>query len=196
VADAVFGLTALEGRPDADLVEQCVEGDGAAWRQLHRRYYPMAAAFLRKLGVPEHDLEDASQDVFLQMFRYLPRFRGDSELKTWMYRLCITQARRVRRFGRVTEALKRALSLTPAAIVSGPSFSEDHARRQIDAALSLLSDDDRAVFVLYEMEGMPGKEIATVLACPEASVWRKLHYARQRFRIALGLAKTEIASST
>jgi DNA-directed RNA polymerase specialized sigma24 family protein len=75
------------------LVRACVDGDDAAWRQLHLRYYPIAVAFLRKLGVRPTELEDATQEVFLEMHRYLGRFRGQSDLKTWVYRLCLTQAR-------------------------------------------------------------------------------------------------------
>src|SRR5262245_35497646 len=65
---------------DSRLLDDCIEGNALAWRQLHRQYYPVAAAFLRKLGVRERDLDDASQEVFLQLFRYLPRFRREAEL--------------------------------------------------------------------------------------------------------------------
>jgi RNA polymerase sigma-70 factor (ECF subfamily) len=171
---------------------RCVEGDRAAWRQLHRQYYPVAAAFLRKLGVQERDLDDACQEVFLQMFRYLPRFRGEADPKTWLYRLCITQARRARLRHKVTSALEHVLAFLPLeSLVSTPSLSEPAAQRRIDAALAALSARERSVFVLYEMEGMPGKEIASIVRCTEASLWRRLHYARQVFRQAL--AATEVA---
>jgi RNA polymerase sigma-70 factor (ECF subfamily) len=173
---------------EARLIDECAEGDAAAWRRLHRRYFPVAGAFLRKLGVRDGDIEDATQEVFLQMFRYLPRFRRESELSTWLYRLCITQARHVRRRSRLTDVLSRVLSLTPAQqFVSGPSLPEDIARRRIEQALTALSDAERIVFVLYEMEGVPGKQIAQIADCPEATVWRRLHYARRTFRRALGV---------
>ena len=76
-------------------------------------------------------------------------------------------------------------------LLSTAEFSEDRARRRIEAALRGLSADDRAIFVLYEMEGVPGKQIAEVFSCPEASVWRKLHYARQKFRDALSAESFE-----
>jgi RNA polymerase sigma-70 factor (ECF subfamily) len=178
----------LESRLEARLIGDCAGGDVQAWRKLHRKYYPIAIAFLRKLGVRERDLEDAAQEVFLQVHKYLPRFRGEAELSTWLYRLCITQARHARRRARVTEALLRVLALQPSeAMISGPSFSEDVARRRIEQALSTLSETERSVFVLYEMEGLPGKQIAEIVKCPEATVWRRLHYARQTFRRALGV---------
>jgi RNA polymerase sigma-70 factor (ECF subfamily) len=169
------------------LLDDCIDGSPLAWRQLHRRYYPVASAFLRKLGVRDGDLDDATQDVFLQLFRYLPRFRREAELSTWVYRLCITQARHVRRRGRLGAVLSQILSLRPSsALVSSPSLPDDIARRRVEAALATLSDTERTVFVLYEMEGLPGKEIAQIVSCPEASVWRRLHYARRTFRAALG----------
>lgn len=179
--------------PDAELATarqasllRCVEGDPAAWRQLHRKYQPLAVAFLRKLGVQERDLDDACQDVFVEMFRYLPRFRGEADPKTWLYRLCITQARRARTRKRLRQALDLLLARSPeAAPVASPSFCELAARRRIDAALAQLSDGDRTVFVLFEMEGLPGEQVASIVGCKEATLWRRLHYARERFRRAL-----------
>jgi len=171
---------------DSALLDACVAGNALAWRQLHRACYPRAAAFLRKLGVRELELDDASQDVFVQLFRYLPRFRREAELSTWLYRLCITQARSVRRRRRLGGALSRLLSLAqPASFVSTPSLPDEIARRRVEAALAQLSEGDRTVFVLYEMEGVPGKRIAEIVSSPEASVWRRLHDARRHFRRAL-----------
>jgi len=171
---------------------RCVEGDRGAWRQLHRQYYPVAAAFLRKLGVHERDLDDACQDVFLQMFRYLASFRGEADPKTWLYRLCITQARRSRLRHKVTRTLENVLALIPReALVSTPSFNESAAQRRIEAALAQLSAKERSVFVLYEMEGVAGKQIANIVGCPEATLWRRLHEARQRFRRALEASEVE-----
>ena len=168
------------------LLDECVAGDEAAWRHLHRICYPRASAFLRKLGVNEPDLEDAAQDVFVQLFRYLPSFRREAELSTWLFRICITQARTVRRRRRLTQTLYRVLALAPPPLlISTPSLPDEIVRRRVEAALGTLSDRDRAVFVLYEMEGVPGKRISEIVACPEASIWRRLHGARQVFRRAL-----------
>ena len=185
---AVSTVIELDATFESKLIEDCAEGDALAWRKLHRKYYPVAAAFLRKLGVRERDLEDATQDVFLQMYKYLPRFRRQAELSTWLYRLCITQARHTRRRARVTEALLSILSLMPStSLLSEPAFSEDLAKQRIAQALASLPEGERAVFVLYEMEGLPGKQVAEIVKCPEATVWRRLHYARRTFREALGV---------
>jgi RNA polymerase sigma factor (sigma-70 family) len=173
-------------RIDSRLLDDCIAGDESAWRHLHRLCYPRAAAFLRKLGVRELDLEDTAQDVFVQLFRYLPSFRREAELSTWLYRICISQARGARRRQRVTETLSRLLSLgSVPTLVSTPSLPDEIVRRRVEAALSKMTERDRTVFVLYEMEGVPGKRIAEIVDSPEASVWRRLHGAREVFRCAL-----------
>jgi RNA polymerase sigma-70 factor (ECF subfamily) len=187
-------MCAAAARPmgdwDADcespLLSECLRGNHEAWRSLHFRYYPVTIAFLRKFGVGEADLEDASQEVFLQMHRYLPRFRGNAELKTWLYRLCITQARHLRRRRRLNEAVRSWFSLRPeAANTSSPEFSEQSAGRRIQVALGALSEGERLAVVLYDMEGLDGKQVAEILRCTQASLWRRLHYARKKFVDAL-----------
>ncbi len=171
---------------DSPLLLACLRGSHEAWRSLHFRYYPVTVAFLRKFGVGEADLEDAAQEVFLQMHRYLPRFRGNAELKTWLYRLCITQARHLRRRRRLSEALRSWFSLRPeSAKMSLPEYSEASAGRRIRLALDSLSEEDRLAVVLYELEGLPGRQVAEILRCTEATLWRRLHYARKRFVAAL-----------
>ncbi|HWA78139.1 MAG TPA: RNA polymerase sigma factor [Polyangiaceae bacterium] len=170
---------------DADLrpalVVDCVNGDAAAWRKLHREYYPIAVAFLRKLGVSAGDVEDIAQEVFIETYRHLAGFRGDAQLKTWLYRLCITQARYARRRRALTEALRALLARQPQMTSGSGPLCEYKARRRIELALSKLSEHERTALVLYELEGLPGKQVAEILGCKEATLWRRLHYARQKF---------------
>lgn len=170
---------------ESPLLLECARGSHEAWRSLHFRYYPVTVAFLRKLGVRQPDLEDASQEVFLQMHRYLPQFRGNSQLKTWLYRLCITQARHVRRRRRLSEALRSWLSGNTETATAGAVLCEDSARRRIEAALERLNENERLALVLYDMEGLSGKQVAETLRCKEATLWRRLHDARKKFIAAV-----------
>lgn len=185
-AAAASPLAEGETECESPLLLGCVEGNREAWRSLHVQYYPVTIAFLRKLGIRELDLEDAAQEVFLQMHRYLPRFRGNAELKTWLYRLCITQARILRRRRRVSDALRSLFSLSPESMnLSSPGFCEQSARRRVQAALDCLSEPERIAVVLYDMEGLPGKQVAEISRCKEGTLWRRLHYARKKFVEAL-----------
>ena len=112
--------------------------------------------------------------------------RWSTSFRSWLYRLCITQARRNRRRLKLSETLRRLFSQLPEELVlAAPGFSEEAAKRRIEIVLSQLSEAERTVFVLYEMEGVPGKQIAEIVGCPETTVWRRLHYARRTFRGAL-----------
>jgi RNA polymerase sigma-70 factor (ECF subfamily) len=166
------------------LVTRCVSGEADAWRALHAKYHPVVAAYLRKLGVPEWEREDACQEVFLQTFRYLPAFRGAAQLRTWLYRLCITEARKLRQRRRQSDAARAALEgeSCRAPVQSGAAMSERWAHQKVGAALGALTQGERLVFALFEMRGLAGKEIAEIAGCPVATVWRRLHDARQTFR--------------
>lgn len=164
--------------PDT-LLERCVDGEEVAWSHLYTRYQATARSFLYRMGVPDDALDDACQEVFLEAFRFLPRFRGDCSFKTWLYRLCATQARKVRQRQALAEVV-RLLVRDERATTAG-ELSASRAERLVQAALSCLSDPERLVFVLYELEGVSGREIAEIAGCPEATVWRRLHYGRKKF---------------
>lgn len=165
---------------------ECREDTEAAWCALHQQYVPIAGGFLRKLGVPDAELEDATQEVFLQMFRYFRSFRGQSSVSTWLYKLCVTQARQVRRAARLRQVLHAILAQSPSErVMSSPGYPEQIARRKVERALGELTPSEREVFVLFEMEGVPGKEVAKITGCTEARVWTRLHAARTAFKRAL-----------
>jgi RNA polymerase sigma-70 factor (ECF subfamily) len=184
----LVGVRPLVAGRDISLVTRCVEGDETAWRDLHRTYYPVAAAFLRKLGIKEGELADTCQEVFVTLFRHLPTFRGESELKTWLYRLCATEAAKSRRRSRLWGTMLRVLHQEhEGEPIASLEWSQAHARKKVDEALDLMKADERLVFVLFEMEGLKGEQIASVVGCPVATVWRRLHYARRAFSEALGV---------
>jgi len=171
---------------ESTLVRRCVAGERLAWRHLHRQLYPVARTFLQRMGVVAPDLDDACQDVFLRLFRALPGFRGESEIKTWLYRLCATVAGRCRQRTNVTQTVLQLLARRRAEpLACGPGDGSAEARL-LEYALSRLRHSERLVFVLYELEGLSGKEVAEIAGIPEATVYTRLHYARRTFRAALG----------
>jgi RNA polymerase sigma-70 factor (ECF subfamily) len=176
---------------DAELIDRSLAGDRAAIRALHQHYYRIASSFLRKLGTRPGEIEDACQEVFLQFFRYLPSFRGQAEVKTWLYKLCVTEARRTRRRRRVAHVLATLLRQEPVA-ESAPAATRSEATVHELAvrALDRMAPESRAVFVLFEMEGMTGREIAGITGASQAATFRRLYDARRVFREVLGLEAT------
>jgi RNA polymerase sigma-70 factor (ECF subfamily) len=161
-----------------DLLDRCVAGDRRAWGELDRLYRPHALAFLSRLGVGPREREDACQEVFVQIFRYLHRFERRADFRTWLYKLCISQAERLRRRAVLLRPLCWLGMTEP---VSLPQWSESRAAELVDRALAALSARQRTVFVLFELEGLATAEVALVLRCPHATVRRQLQEARDHF---------------
>ena len=174
-------MTAVASTTDA-LVARCIAGERQAWRELHRRYYPTVFGFLRRLGVKAPDTDDACQEVFVQVFRYLATFEHRADLKTWLYKLCLTQAGRARRRAAVRAALRWLMRSTDdQAFARGPEWTEAEAQQRVHAALDRMKDIHRTVFVLFELEGLSGGEVAAVTGLPASTVRRRLHNARREF---------------
>jgi RNA polymerase sigma-70 factor, ECF subfamily len=164
------------------LVSRCIAGDEAAWAALYGGYARTIANFLRRLGVASDAVDDALQDVFLQAFRSLDKFRGDAAIKTWLYRLAVTQARRARQRARFAERMRRLLALHGRSEMDWGEYQPDQADRILQAALGKLTPLEREAFVLYELEGQSGGQLAAILGCPEATLYRRLHEARKKFQ--------------
>lgn len=161
-----------------DLLARCVAGDARAWEELLATYRAQTLTFLRRLGVNGRDAEDACQEVFVQVFRYLHGFEHRSDFRTWLYKLCISQAARVRRRATLAKALC-ALGLGVPS--EPPAWTEADACDLVDRALGRLKPRQREVFVLYELEGVATAEIARLLGTPAATVRRQLQEARASF---------------
>jgi len=140
---------------------------------------------LRRLGVPNSDLDDVTQDVFVIVHRALDRYEERNQMRAWLYRICVREASRVRRS-------KKPVDLVDVDTLTEPSATpEEHAERNearadFDRLLSVLDDDRRAVFVLYEVEELPMEEVAQVVGCPVATAYSRLRSAR---KLVLAAAK-------
>lgn len=165
------------------LLGRCVAGDRFAWRELYRSLHPAVVAFLRQMGVGPEDIEDVCQDVFLQVARYLSQFQHRAELKTWVYKICASQATRLRRKRTLRRALAGMLRMvTPVASTGAHrTLAALDAQREMELALARMSAKQRLVFVLYELHGLSGAEIAGVIGSPPATVRGRLREARLAF---------------
>jgi RNA polymerase sigma-70 factor, ECF subfamily len=170
-----------------DIIDRCMVGDERAWRELHRSYHALVACFLRRMGLSSAELDDACQEVFVQVFRYVARFERRAEFETWLYKLCLSQAHRSRRRGRLRQALDW-LAGNEAKVhppTGHPGWSEAETAQRVAEVLGRMKPIHREVFVLFELEGVEGDRIAHILGCPPATVRRRLHYARAEFEALL-----------
>src|SRR3954470_5165259 len=169
-----------------DLVARCQKGEKEALGELYRLYRAEVARNLhRMLGPGRGDLDDVLQEVFIEVFRSIARFRGDSKVSTWLYRVCVNVAlQRLRKRKRRNEVSTDDV-VEPAPSDGGetPERAPDN-RRRLDAVyliLDELSPKKRVVFILHEIEGREPKEIAGIVGAPVLTVRTRLHYARKEF---------------
>jgi RNA polymerase sigma-70 factor (ECF subfamily) len=167
---------------ERELLRQLRAGGRAAFERLldrcERRVYNLA---LRMLGDPT-EAEDAVQDIFVEVHRSLPRFRGDSRLDTWVHRIAANVCLQRRR--------KRTLPVEGLAedlpSLNGPdpfhTAAQGELRETIGQALDLLPEAQRDVVVLHGIQGLSYAEVARVLDCPVGTVKSRLSSAFMRLR--------------
>ena len=184
------------GSREAALVNRCAAGDELACTELvaehQRMVYHLA---LHMLGDHDEAL-DLSQEVFLNVFRTIGRFRGQSALKTWIYRIVINQARNRQRWWKrrhrseqvsLDERLEVEGNLPPASDADDPHrlFGQKELATRIWDALARLPFDQRTVVVLREIDGLSYDEIAYSLDVAVGTVKSRLTRARAALRSQL-----------
>jgi len=155
------------------------------FQEIYDAHFRFTWRSLRRLGVPEADVPDAAQEVFLVVHRRLPEFEGRAKVTTWLYRICFRVANDRRRRAHVRrEVPGEAAFASLADPRSGPdertTRTDDLAL--LDAGLQEMDLDQRAVFTLFEFEEMTGQEIAETLEIPLGTVYSRLRLARESFR--------------
>jgi len=160
-----------------------------AFEAAYRAHFAFAWRSLRRLGVPERDLADAAQEVFIVVHKKLAAFDAQSRLSTWVYAICLRVAsdRRRRAATRYEVLAEGTEPLRDAKAADACELSE--RRALLEDALDAMSLEQRAVFTLFELEGMTGEEIATLLEIPAPTVHSRLRLARETFRRCVARAR-------
>jgi RNA polymerase sigma-70 factor (ECF subfamily) len=148
---------------------------------LYKRHAPAVHALLQRLLGPNLDAEDVLQEVFLIAWRKRKQLAGDAAF-SFLCRTAIHRARDVRARARVRRCFKLMVA-SPAIDRRDPQrLAEQHeASRIVYGILEQMSEKRRTVFLLFEVQGMSGAEIAQHLGCAENTVWTRLFHARREF---------------
>ncbi len=165
-------------------------GDKPSVAEVFRDYGAFVWRALRRLGVRESDVDDACQEVFVVIHRKLPEFEGRSQLRTWVYGICVRTASDHRKRAHVRREL---VTDDPPEQVShetaDAALADKEARRALDAILDTLDEDKRAVFVLYEIEQLGMAEVAEAVGCPLQTAYSRLHAARKLVQAGIATAR-------
>jgi RNA polymerase sigma-70 factor (ECF subfamily) len=156
------------------------------FRTLYEAHVNFVWRALRRLGVREADLTDLTQKVFLTAFTKLPEFEGRSRMSSWLFGICQRVASDYRRsaFVRREVVTDSAQFDRYAQAVSDLSDGGDSQRRAhvAEAILAKLPEEQRVVFVLFELEELSGEQIAELLSLSVGTVRSRLRLARELFR--------------
>jgi RNA polymerase sigma-70 factor (ECF subfamily) len=188
------------GVREASLVQRCAAGEEAGCAELVAEHQRMVVQLAVNLLGDRDEAMDVSQEVFLRVFRTINRFRGQSSLKTWIYRIAVNQARNRHRFWRRRHRADQ-VSLDQHVAAHGEFVSTGEARpdrmlarkelaAKLQSALDHLPFDQRTAIVLREIDGLSYDEIAYSLGVAVGTVKSRLTRARQALRHELREART------
>jgi RNA polymerase sigma-70 factor (ECF subfamily) len=181
---------------EAALIQQCVAGDEQACSDLVSSHQRMVYQLALHLLADHNEALDLSQEVFLQVFRTLPRFRAQSSLRTWIYRIVVNQAKNRQRWWRRRHRAAQ-VSLDEHVLAhgelpaNGNGISPDRVFGQRELAARLkdallgLPFDQRTAIVLREIDGLSYEEIAFSQGVAVGTVKSRLARAREILRAEL-----------
>ncbi|MBL4660272.1 MAG: RNA polymerase sigma factor RpoE [Alcanivoracaceae bacterium] len=180
---------------DLELVKQAQKGDIKAFELLVQRYQQKVGGVVSKLIKDYHEIQDITQDVFIKVYKALPKFRGDSAFYTWIYRIAINTAKNhlVAKGRRIQNS-----DIEPADAENFPSSFEhqnfdtpdaEYERQEIEKvvhdSIADLPDDLKKAIILREVDGLSYEEIAKEMDCPIGTVRSRIFRARDAVDSAL-----------
>jgi RNA polymerase sigma-70 factor (ECF subfamily) len=170
------------GEDDLEIVRRCRAGEPSAWRALYDAHHGFVFRVARRLGTPAEETEDVVHEVFIVVLKKIDHFQG-GRFTTWIYRITanvVSHRHRKRRTRQALTDMAWRIGLaeppTPEALSAAASDA-----RAVEKILERMSPKKRAVFALFELEGLSGEEIAEREGCPLNTVWSRLRHAREDF---------------
>ena len=187
-------LSAVEA--DETLVLRAQKGDTGAFDELVRRYTSIVYRILYKILRHEEDTQDALQDTFVSAYRALPRFRQDARFSTWIYRIATNAAlmkARARRTNLVSldhptedPDAQNAWELPDWSATPDEEIMTGETRRIMEEAIQALPAEQRAAFVLHDIQDLSSAETAQAMGITVSAVNSRLHRARVFLRDRIG----------
>ena len=170
---------------DYELAQSASVGDISAFELLYERHNRRVYSLCLRMTQNASEAEDLAQEVFIQLFRKIGSFRGESAFTTWLHRLTVNQVlmhfrKRGVRMEQTTEDGE-----TPVQVVRGtenPMQMPVVDRIALDKAIGQLPPGYRTVFILHDVEGHEHEEIARMLGCSVGTSKSQLHKARMKLR--------------
>jgi RNA polymerase sigma-70 factor, ECF subfamily len=186
--------TAMSSRVGADLIRRAQQGDPDAFATLFNAHKMRVYCLCLRMTNNATEAEDLVQDAFLQVFRKLASFRGDSALSTWLYRIAVnTVLMHFRRKSPRQVSLDETYNSHRGSDGGSKPVRREFGTRDgrletsvtrmaLARAIGELPDGYREIFLLHEVEGYQHREIANLLGCSVGTSKSQLHKAKLRMR--------------
>jgi len=181
-ANAIADLSTAK---DFDLTKVAAIGDMAAFEEIYKRHHRRVYSICLRMLQSPTEAEDLTQDVFIQLYRKIGSFRGDSAFTTWLHRMTVNQVlmhfrKRTVKYEKTTEE-----GVTPDQMVTGtanPDRMRIVDKIALDNAIEQLPNGYKNVFVLHDVEGFEHEEVARILGCSIGTSKSQLHKARLKLQ--------------
>lgn len=168
---------------EAATLQRAAAGDAAAFRVLFARHRVDVQRLVFRMVGARPDLDDIVQEVFIQVYRSLRDFRGQSKFSTWLHRVTVNVVLMHRRAARsrptYAEEAPDDLAHDAKQVLPDEATARRERMRAFGRLLDRLADKKRIVFVLHELEGKAPAEIAEIVGAPVLTVRTRLFYARR-----------------
>lgn len=176
-----------EAEDDAALLAAARRGDVEAFSEIVRRHEHRLRLVVRRILDDTRDVEEAVQDVFVQAWRNLDRYRGEAAVFTWLYRIGVNEGlarRRRKRLETVDLDAPGAAAVHDARVEVQPALSVESAdtRDRVRAALAALPFDYREAVVLRDLAGLSNEEVADALGLSVSATKSRIHRGRMQLR--------------
>jgi RNA polymerase sigma-70 factor, ECF subfamily len=184
-------------KSDYDLTQASANGDMVAFEMLYERHHRRVYSLCLRMVANATEAEDLSQEVFVQLFRKVGSFRGESAFTTWLHRLTVNHVlmhfrkKGVRLEKTTDEGEISEMQDFIQAVTERPRFID---RIALDKAIADLPPGYRTVFVLHDVEGFEHEEVAAMLGVSVGTSKSQLHKARMRLRDLINKGKPQRGS--
>ncbi len=174
---------------ERQLVEALKRGEKWAYEKLYNEFAPRIGSIAKSfLGVD--DIDDVVQEVMIRVFKGIKKFRGDSQLSTWIHRITVNVCKDMLMKYKKRKEILTDFSENEEGPYYQPKAHEDVLRdtfneitvEKVLKALENLSPEDRLLIKLRDIDEMSYEEISKIMGKPLGTVKSRLHYARKRLR--------------
>lgn len=166
---------------EAQYIEQIIAGDMSRFAWFVDTYKDMAFSIAARILGNDQDAEEVVQDSFLQAFRAIRSFKGNSKFSTWLYRIVVNGSlNRLGKKRRVYEDIELMAEQLPAVESGYERLTSQDQTKFINLAMERLRAEDRLILTLYYLHEQSLGEIADISGIPAANVKMRLHRARNR----------------